>query len=245
VTRIVTSVAPLDDTTDAASYTVPSFTPVANRWYALVVFNVRSAGVASTPTATFNGTGLAWTSIGSTNTGNTSFRLTVFRAQAASVTAGTTTVAFGGTTQGACYARVIELYDDAVSILTTGTQGSGALGQNVATTGVSATARTVTIPAFDDAPNAMTVAFYLGQSGAVGPCTPEAGYTELFDQNNIGGGGYDLSHHVYGQWLPTADTTPANTATGAADWGVVAFEVKFAAASTGISPAILASLCEA
>jgi hypothetical protein len=233
VTWIVTEKASIDDTTDAASYTVPSFTPAANRFYALVVFNVRSAGAASTPTGTFNGTGLSWTSIGSTNTGHTSFRITAFRAQAGSVTAGTTTIDFGGVTQGCCYAKGFEIYEDTNPVISTGTQGSGALGSNIATTGASSTSRTVTMSAFDDATNSLTMAFYLGQSGATGPCTPEGSFTELFDQNNIGGGGYDLSHHVYGQWLPTPDTTPANTATNAADYGVIAFEVKRASGGGG------------
>lgn len=153
-----------------------TFQPTGNRLALLWVMSRRTAGSISTPTAT--GTTNTWTQIATRANGTSTRRGTLFRHLSASPASETVTIDFGGQTQDGMEWIAVEFSE----VVTTGTNGSGAVVQSGTASGT--TSISVTLAAFGDAVN--NVAFLAAGSTAGGLNLTVTGYTEL--SSNVGSG---------------------------------------------------------
>ena len=116
------------------------------------------------------------------------------------------------------------------SVDTSGTNGSGAVVQQVQNAGFGSSV-SVTLVAFGDASNRPYAAFSLRST--LGTFTPESGYEELADQQSAGDN--NATHAV--EWHETsADVSPTGTFSGSQDWMGYGVEIKFAAAPAPAAP---------
>ncbi len=162
--------------TSTAAHTTASYTRSNNKLYLLSVMS-RFAGGPKTPTISAEGGGLTWVEVAHLIQGN--YKITVFRGLVSSgAGSGTTTIDFGGQTQ----AQMMCSVDEFSGIKTTGSNGSGAIVQSATSGGSGATSLSITLAAFADATNNASFGSFV--HGTSESTTPEAGYTELSDQNN-------------------------------------------------------------
>lgn len=166
--------------TNATSYTTASITPGADRLILACLTTNRNAGTPTTPTVT--GNGLTWVQIGSDVTFATDVAIVsaqcVFRAMGASPSAGVVTVSHGATTHEGLLWAIIEV----TGMDTSGTNGSGAIVQNVSqrlpTSVEAALSISQTMSAFADSANR---GFAWGCHSFTEAITPRASWTELVD----------------------------------------------------------------
>lgn len=222
---VITQVASMtgSDPSDLTSYTTPSWTPNAGSLYILVLYPVQNSG-AQLPAV--SGNGMTWDRVGSVGGeygGAGSGRaIWMFKAVAATPSAGAITINFSPTSMLGCGWQLIEI----TGADTGGTNGSNAIVQAIQSLGSSSTTGGgLTLAAFGSANNEALAAFSHGfnETSTVG-----TGYTAL------GNAGYTppamgcLSEHKLN------DTGPTATWATSSPWGAIAVEVK---AATGSPPA--------
>lgn len=167
---VATSLLTAGNNADLASYTTGSITPVANDLTLLWVFSI-AAAAPNIPTVT--GNGYTWVQVDTQLDSGSLRRITLFRAMAASPTAGAVTIDFVAQTQTGCAWSFV----DYASINTTGTNGSGAIIQSAkAASAGNATSLTVTLAAFASASNATAGGFGIPLNTAAQP-TAGTGFT--------------------------------------------------------------------
>lgn len=210
----------LNSTTDALSFTSPSYQPRRNT--VLLGFVINSKGTANNATSRLkpsgaSGNGLTWTEIANTPYA-TNYQITVFRAATGSTsTAGGFTVNFpgsGGQARQNCIIQVLELNGVDVS----GTNGANAIAQIITATGSNSNP-TINLAAISDCGSGVIGVF--GNDIDPFNATPETGFTEIFDvgNSNIDIGGY-LSYATN-----TTDNTVRVTR-GNSNWGGIAIQLN-------------------
>lgn len=204
----------VDGTTIASASVDPADGSVV--YVVVMVRNMVANADPGTPTVVGGGSH-AYTHINGT-VANTRRRISVFRAQSSSYTAGAITATYAGNVRGAI--QVVEFTGD---IDTSGTNGSGSVVQSAvnAVDGTD-TSGTVSLAAFGSADNLSFGAFWhLTNAESISPGT---GYTEIGEVLTTAVGTIQSEYKV------GDDDPDASWATGAG-WGAVGIEVK-AAAST-------------
>ena len=91
----------INDATDLNSYSNSSWSPPSSGLIILFVFSRATSGTTNEPTV--SGNNLTWTKI-KTSISGTTWRVTLFGANASGSSTGATTIAFGGQTQFMCRA---------------------------------------------------------------------------------------------------------------------------------------------
>lgn len=178
------TVAPTNLTSGGGAVTTSavtaSVTPTAN---ALILLSVsaRNGNSIDPTTPTVSGNGLTWVLVNSITSDNTSTSRRMnflFRAMGSAPTSGAITITFGETETDASWS-----VDQFTNVVQTGTNGSGAVIQNVAANDLTgaATSLTVTLAAFAASTNA-TFGFF-GTDGAAG-ATAGTGLTALGHGNS-------------------------------------------------------------
>lgn len=221
----VTNIASSSSVSAGSSVATASFTPVANRLY-LVSIATRTGITAdpNQPTATGNGFTYVVPTNGSVvydNTSSSRRRLTVFRALAASPTAGAITFSFGGQTQ----TNFVWSIDEVTGMDATGTNGSGAIVQVVNNFDATITnaSLTVTLAAFGSASNS-TFGVFSNGDGSVGVATAGSGFTkkgEVADSGN--------TIRLVSEFQTANDTSVDLTFATPAEIGGIGIELKIAA----------------
>lgn len=201
-----------ESTTDASVYvTTNSFTPASNTLYLLSVSSGKT-GAVDVPTVT--GAGVTWVEIASVQ--NQNHRTTVFRAMGPG-TNGQLTITHGAQ-QGNCAWRVVSF----TGIDTSGTNGSGAVGQFNTATGTGSPA-TVTLGSLTAGSSTFGAQNQNSTSGVV---TAGSGFTLIGSPDNTDPG--TPSTQLANEWSSTG-TNPVTFSVGAVEWGIVGVEVKEAA----------------
>jgi hypothetical protein len=160
-------------TSNVTDYNPASITPGANRL--ITAYVLSSRGSSTDPVEpTMTGNGLTWVSMGSSifqPAGTLRYRLTAFRALAASPSAGQPTISHSAAGTGCAW--IIREWD---SVDTSGTNGSGAAAQfKIAASSGAVASLTVTLDLAPTVGNAMDAAF--AADGAP-TFSAEAGWTE-------------------------------------------------------------------
>lgn len=220
-----TNLASGDDTAGGSTTVTTSVTLAASRLHLLTVSQIQFNGsAAATPTCT------GWTQVATSvyyNAGGTnvpSNRITILRRMPASNETGTHTIDFGGTAQ----TEVMWSIDQSdANVDTTGTNGSGAIVQTATGSG-NGTALLATLAAFGSTDNGTFGGCTIYANG-MSPWTVGTGFTAL--ANIAGGFTSDIS--LLTEYRVDNDTTVDATASTTGDWGVIAIEIKAAAASGG------------
>ncbi len=135
-----------ENTTDQASYATASISPAGNTLVLLWV--AQTATTANGPTSV-TGNGLTYTEVARAQAAATT--IVLYRAMAAAPSSGAVTINFnaGDTTTGAAWSAV-----QYAGVNTTGTHGSGAIVQNVASSAGASVGQTITLAAaFEDVNN--------------------------------------------------------------------------------------------
>jgi hypothetical protein len=114
------------DASNSTSYTTGSITPSANKLILAVVTSTQSAVPNAPAVSSLTGNGLTWVQVLDSGSADARWRVFVFRAMGASPSAGAVTISMGGTSTNCTWS--IAEYD---GVDTTGTDGSGAIGQTV------------------------------------------------------------------------------------------------------------------
>lgn len=195
----------------ATSATTASKTWTSSRVYLITVLSFISGGTPVAPTVTGS------TQHDSLPSPVTTVRLSLFRFLGDGTT-GTKTIDFSGVTQTEIQWTISEL----TGTVTTGTNASGAIVNEVSGTG-SSTTITETLPAFLDATNNATWFFGYNQGGAA--MTVKAGFTAL--SSNAAFFALEDEYKV-GQ-----DTTPNFTMGSSTSWVGIAAEIAAAGGGGG------------
>lgn len=166
-----TNLVSYGDNTDLTSYSTGSWSPSATTLYLATVTSRITSGAPVHPT--LSGNGLTWVEVASAKDGapGSNIRTTVFRAMAASPSAGALTADFGAETQLGCTI----LIDELTGTDTSGTNGSGAIIQSAIANGNSGTAPSVTLATL------LSGSASFGGLGTAANAAPTAGsgYTSL------------------------------------------------------------------
>lgn len=211
-----------------SSEATASFTPVANRLYIVTVGAHYASANDATPTAVHAG-GLTLVQIDTEETASNNQRLTVFRAMKPSgLSAGAITFTWSATQQAVAWS-----VDEVTGMDTSGTNGAGAIVQEVVGTGSSA-APSITLAAFSGLTNATIGCFANNNNGNSNPGTVTAGsgFALLINQRQIGGvTGTNIG--VGTEWRADNDTT-VNCAVSTTDaYAGLALEIAAAGAGGG------------
>lgn len=213
----------------ASSKATASWTPTAGRMY-LVTLVTRTGITADPVQPTASGNGQTWTVVASVvfdTTSSSRRRVTVFRCIAASPSAGALTFDQGGQLQTSWEWNI----DEVTGMDTSGTNGAGAIVQSVTNIDSSGTATgiTGTLAAFGSVNNGTYGAFGNGNP-AGGGFTAGSGFTFTCNQS-IGG-----ESQISVEYKTTNDTTVDMTSSTGGEIGVIAIELKAAAAGAVINP---------
>jgi len=205
------------DGTDDADSVVASATYTAGRLYLLTLCS-RADAVQPTISSIGSptGSGITWTIIGSANNFDSSgSRRTMFlyRGMPTSTVSSGFTITWGGTQTAKTWN-----VDEITGMDTSGTQGSGAIVQQVPGSGASVTSLSITLAAFGSASNATYGAF--GNAGE-GALTAGSGFTRYGNQQLAGEAGIGT------EFLATNDTT-VDMSNGTMDIGGIAIEIAIA-----------------
>lgn len=202
-----------NSTANAISFATTSLTPVANRTYLLVVRSQQVSG--NVPTV--SGRNLTWTEVAHTadwNTGNKD-KTTVFRGTGAAPALGVLTIDFAGQAQTVGVAW----FEAEI----TGEDYTNPVVQAVTATG-NDTTPTATLAAFGSASNGTVVAM---STASTSDYTPGTGFALLASEPWYG------TNRTSVEWRADNDTSCDATITSA-PWGIVAMEIKVAAAAATI-----------
>ena len=212
------------DATNLNAYPTASITPSANKLIIAVIGNVRGTVPATIPT--LSGNGLTWVQIETKLNAAENRRITMFRAMGSSPSAEAITIDFGGVGQNNCSWSIFEF--DGVD--TTGTNGSGAVGQiSTAATVLNTTSLDIILLTFGSVNDGTCSGFIVADNIAIEP-DADAGWAEIHEsQVNDGSGSQVLET----QW------NPGNDLTCSASWGSdesaagIAFEIIAAGGGGG------------
>lgn len=202
--------------TDVTSATTASVAPAGNRLLLLSVAGDATSGVDNTPTVT--GNGLTWVEITGMTQKNNSRGQYVFRAMGASPSSGTIVIDFSGQTQ----AKISWGLEEFDGVDTSGTNGSGAIGNNDKAAAFGATSVTVTLAAVAGG-NATFGSLTTESSGT---STAGSGYTKLADQDHAGSNPY----HFSTEWRSDGNVTVNFTFGATANLYINGAEIVAAAA---------------
>lgn len=216
-----------NNVTPAATFNTASISPGANRLILAAVAGVDN-DVTTAPAFTLTGNGLTWVSVDRITTGVLTLQL--FRAMGASPSAGAVTIDADVTTLGCGYWGISEY----TGVDTSGTNGSGAVG-NVAQNGASSTnTLTVTLPAFGSANNGTFGAYVaVNETPAAFTFTPGSGFTELAETVAAAFGGV-VYFGVQSEWKASNDTG-VDVTTSLTSNDILGISVEIIAASAGLS----------
>lgn len=158
-------------TTDAASVSTGSISPIADQPLYAYVAHVRGAGTIATPTC--SGNGLTWTQVATvTHASATIRRITVFEASSAAPTAGAVTFDFGGQTQDSFVWGVIQFADAATAAFTV-------QSKTAATNSVTSLTATLDVAA---AASSAVLAFAMTRDTPAQVITVDPQFTELAER---------------------------------------------------------------
>ena len=217
--------------TDTTSYTTASITPSASKLILAAVVNWCNNASTAPTIAVANG--LTWVEV-LTNpyvSGDTSRRITLFRAMGAAPTTGAYTITTPANTFG-CHWAIIEFGN----VNTGGTHGSSAVVQSAEAESTGSTTITVTLGAFGSTNNATFGCF--GSATTATTWTPGTGFTEISD------GGSD-GQSLLTEWRVDNDTSVDATASTLGGVGIAGIAIEIAevvvsaAAAAGRSMSLL------
>ncbi len=220
--------------TDAQSYDTASITPTGNKLILAVVENRSLSQSALTAIPTLSGNGITWVQVVTVTSGNDLARLTLFRGMVASPSAGAVTITIGGA--GNIYCGWV--ISEHAGIDTTGTNGSGAIGNTASNsdTGTN-TGLTVTLAAFGSVNNATYGAFRT-EDTSVAKIVPGSGFTEIGEWGGDNGAG-DIEAEFKATNDTSVDASWASTDSVAEG---VAAEIVASTASPSASPSATPSV---
>jgi len=211
----ITGLTQGQDGVDDADSAVASATYTAGRLYLL---SLCSRADAVQPTISSigspTGSGITWTIIGTANDFDASgSRRTMFlyRGMPTSTVSSGFTITWGGTQTAKTWC-----VDEVTGMDTSGTQGSGAIVQQVPGAGASVTSLSITLAAFGSAQNATYGAF--GNAGE-GALTAGAGFTRIGNQQLTGEAGLATEYLI-------GNDTSVDMSNGTMDIGGIAIEIK-------------------
>lgn len=202
---------------NATSYSNSSWTPPT---YGLIFVFVGSrdndGGTNTIPT--MSGNNLTWTNIASIDVSG-SRRLTLFGADAAGSTTGSTTVDFGATTQDSCMAMFAYAADADLS------GGVAATFVQAPTNSGTSTTPNVTLSAAGNSANRPIFAFAINPNATVTGSTPATGWLELDD---VTFGTHDGTTVLIETQCKTDsfDTSAGATQSNNVAWSAIAAEIK-------------------
>jgi len=199
--------------TDANSYATSSWAPPAADLIWVYVYNQKT-GTPETPT--ISGNSLTWTNIATVLLGTT-YRVTLFGANASGSATGVTTIAFGGVTQFGCCVS----FGSATGVDLSGGVAA-AFVQTPSTSGFAAPPQSVTLSAAGHVDNRPIMGAGISTNTAH---TPRANWTEM-DELNMGGG--DPFCNLSTQYRSDAFETTASVdwTTGTTNYILLAAELK-------------------
>lgn len=211
----ITGLTQGQDGTDDPDAVVDSATYTAGRLYLLTLCSRADAvqptiSSISAPT----GSGITWTIIGAANNFDASgSRRTMFlyRGVPSSTVTSDFTITWGATQTAKTWA-----VDEVTGMDTTGTQGSGAIVQQVPGSGAGVTSLSITLAAFTSANNATYGAF--GNSGE-GALSAGSGFTRIGNQQLSGEAGLGTEYLI-------GNDTSVDMSNGTMDIGGIAIEIK-------------------
>lgn len=187
------------DNTPSSSQATASITPSGNALVLAAVNSHHNTLAPNTPTA--SGNGLTWVVVRSFlwDDAGEQRRLTLFRALRAAPTAGVLTFDFGGQTQETFTWSVVEFSP----VVTTGTDGSGAVEQDVQdpASPAGATAIAAVLAAFQNSANA-TYGVAVKESAEDAELTGDGNMIDLHDEQDV-----DDDVRMISQWKDGEETT--------------------------------------
>jgi len=202
--------------TTASSYTTASVTPSSNN---LVLAWVTNSKGSTPDTPTLSGNGLTWVQVATVTwgtSGTPTKRTTLFRAMGSAPTSGAVTIAFGGVNQTGCLWS-IQQFD---GVVTSGTNGSGAVVQSV--TGRANSAGTgglsITLAALSSSLNA-TAGGFSNRINSSTSLSAGAGYTAF------PGAAVGIPAGIRAEWDATGTTTVNMTQSATSDIAGIAVEI--------------------
>jgi hypothetical protein len=208
----ITTLTSGQDTTDGTSVTTASIAPAGNALILAWIVGDKNAASPAIPTCSGGGM-TTWDKITEQLYDGSTIYLTLFRALQASPGSGTVTFDFGGVTHATFGWGIVEV----TGLVTTGTNGSGAIQQSKKGSGTDSPA-TVTFDAGTGATNMV-----LGVCARVGtnpiPVVP-TGWTSAFGIQMSG-----PASALRGAYFNGADDSMDWTFSGVGNWGVVGVEV--------------------
>ncbi len=166
-----------NNTVNQKVYTTASIAPASNALVTLAVLGHRSSGANPSPTVTGGGMS-AWVEVATVTLDPLSAplkRVTIFRAMSASPGSGPLTITYPSSVSNTQW-----IVSQWTGVETSGTDGSGAVGQLGVTSAEVVNGLTVTLGAFSHAANAAYGVFAVNSQ--VAAITPGAGFAEISEQ---------------------------------------------------------------
>ena len=204
------------DITNQKIYTTASIAPVANALITVAVIGHNSSAASASPTIT--GAGLTWVEVTSTtfnSIGTPLKRMSIFRGMSAAPGSGPLTITFPVTESNAAW-----IVSQWTGVNTTGTNGSGAIGQigtpigSDAATSISATLAALGAPT--------NVAYgVIGTNGSAVGINPAASFTEISEQKPA-----ESTNTIIETLFAANQTVPSASWTGSFAAAILAIEIK-------------------
>lgn len=207
--------------TTGTSFATASITPTAGRMVYIGIENLKTGGGGFEAPSSVTGNGLTWTQV-NTIGNSAGDNLAVYRALAASPSAGAITITFTNS-QAFCSWSVVEVAGADVG----GTNGANSVVQSATNESLSGTSLTATLSAFASTNNG-ALAFHSWAAGAASPATatPDSGWSEIHDTGNTDAG--PISYEMESQWRADNDTSAAVTWSATGVLHSIAMEIKSA-----------------
>lgn len=206
-----------NDVPNQAVYTTASIAPAANALVTIAVVGHRSSAASASPTVTGGGMS-AWVEVATitfSTVGTPLKRMSIFRAMSASPGSGPITITFPAAESNASW-----IVSQWTGVNTSGTNGSGAIGQvlnTVRADGVTSISATL---AALGSPN--NVAYgVVGTSGTAIGINPGAGFTEISEQKPN-----ESPNGILEALFGANQTVPSASWTGAFSAAILAIEIK-------------------
>jgi len=210
----VVGIGQTNTTSAASSYTLAkSNTPAINTLWLVAVVNTK----ATTPDIpTLTGLGVNWVKVGTTNWGGQLTRLTLFRSMTNNTPTADALVAdFAGANQTGCTMHGLAFSN----VVTSGSQGSGAIVQSLQATNSSANP-TVTLSALSATGKNAVYCVFANDANGYAATSVDSGWTEFIQNGYNTPATGQLGIYAIG----TTDNTPSIT-DGAQAWAAIAIEI--------------------
>ena len=205
-----------NDVPNQAVYTTASISPAANALVTIAVVGHRSTAAAAQPTVSGGGMS-AWVEVGSiafSTVGTPLKRMTIYRAMSASPGSGPITITFPATESNASW-----IVSQWTGVNTSGTNGSGAIGQTASNLADGVTSIGATLAALGG-PNNIAYAA-VGTSGSAIGINPGAAFTEISEQKPI-----ESPNGILEALFAANQTNPSASWSGAFSAAILAIEIK-------------------